>query len=142
MSVFQLEIVTPERLFCSDEVEMVIVRGIEGDLAILKNRAPLITPLAIGKIRIFKDGEERVAAVVDGYVTVGKDKTTIITDSAEWPEEIDVERAIKAKERAEELLKSKPEGLDVDRAELALKRALNRLEVANLKKTDDEKFNH
>jgi F-type H+-transporting ATPase subunit epsilon len=138
---FQLEIVTPERTFFSDEVEMVIVRGIEGDLAILKNRAPLITPLSIGKLRIFKDGEERIAAVVEGYVTVGKDKTTIITDAAEWPEEIDVERAQEAKVRAEKRLKESPEGLDIDRAELALKKAINRLEVANLKKIDNEKFN-
>lgn len=138
---YKLEIVTPERSFSSDEVEMVIVRGIEGDLAILKNRAPLITPLAIGKIKILKDGEERIAAVVDGYVTVSKDKTTIITDSAEWPEEIDVERAREAKGRAEKRLKEKPEGLDIARAEFALKRALNRLDVANLKKFDDENFN-
>lgn len=138
---FQLEIVTPERSFFSGEVEMVILRGIEGDLAILKDRAPLITPLTIGKVRIFKDGEEKVAAVVDGYVTVAKDKTTIITDSAEWPEEIDVERAIEAKKRAEKRLKEHPEGLDISRAELALKRAINRLDVAKLKNINYEKFN-
>lgn len=134
---FKLEIVTPDKSFFSDEVEMVIVRGIEGDLAILENRAPLITPLAIGKVRIFKDDEEKVAAIVDGYVTVTKEKTTIITDAAEWPEEIDTERAIEAKERAEERLKTKREGLDIHRAELALKRAINRLEVVNLKKMND-----
>lgn len=133
---FMLEIVTPEKMFYSDEVEMVIARGIEGDLAVLKNRAPLITPLTIGKVRIFKDGDERVAAVVDGYISVGREKTTIITDSAEWPQEIDVERAMEAKARAEERLKNKPEGLDVHRAELALRRALNRLEVANFKKNE------
>ena len=138
---FKLEIVTPERSFFSDEVEMVIVRGIEGDLGILENRAPIITPLTIGKVRIFKDGEERIAAVVDGYVTVTEDKTTIITDSAEWPEEIDVKRATEAKMRAEKLLKEKAEEIDIDRAELALKRALNRLDVANLKKINNENFN-
>ena len=138
---FQLEIVTPEGTFFSDDVEMLIVRGIEGDLAVLKNREPLITPLSIGKLRIFKDGEERVAAVVDGYVTVTKDKTTVITDSAEWPEEIDVERALESKERAEKRLKEHPEGLDISRAELSLKRAINRLDVAKLKNINDEKFN-
>lgn len=138
---FMLEIVTPDRSFFSDEVDMVIVRGIEGDLAVLENRAPLITPLAIGKIRIIKNEKERIAAIVDGYVTVDKDKTTIITDSAEWPEEIDVKRAEEAKDRAEKRLKNRPEGLDIDRAEYALRRAINRLEVANLKKMDDKKFN-
>jgi F-type H+-transporting ATPase subunit epsilon len=135
---FMLEIVTPERAFFSEEVDRVIVRGVEGDLAILKNRAPIITPLAIGKIRILKDGEERVAAAVNGYISVDKDKTTIITDSAEWPHEIDIERAEAAKERAERRLRERSEGLDIDRAELALKRALNRLDVADLKKFDDK----
>ncbi len=134
MSTFPLEIVTPDRLFFNDEVERVIVRGAEGDLAILKNRAPLVTPLKIGKIRVFKDGEEKVATCVGGYVKVTKEKTTIITDACEWPEEIDVERAEEAKKRAEERLEKKPESLDVARAEAALKRALNRLDVAKYKK--------
>lgn len=138
---FMLKIVTPDREFFSEEVDRVIVRGVEGDLAVLKNRAPIVTPLAIGKIRILKDDKERIAAAVDGYISVTKDETTIITDAAEWPEEIDVKRAEEAKLRAEKRLKEKPEGLDIARAELALKRALNRLEVANLKKFDDEKFN-
>lgn len=133
-----LEIVTPDREFFSDEVDMVIVKGVEGELAVLKNRAPLITPLSIGKVRIKKDGNTRVAAIVGGYISVQKDKTTIVTDSAEWPEEIDVERAQRAKQRAEERLEKRPEGLDIVRAENALKRALNRLEVANLKKISDE----
>ena len=135
---FMLEIVTPERSFFQGEVDRVIVRGVEGEMAILKNRAPIITPLAIGKIRIRKDGEERVAAAVNGYISVDKEKTTIITDSAEWPDEIDVERAREAKERAERRLRERSEGLDIDRAELALRRALNRLEVAGLKKFDSK----
>lgn len=138
---FKLEIVTPDKAFFSDEVDMVIVRGVEGDLAILKNRAPLITPLDIGKIRIINDGEEKVAAVTDGYISVTKEKTTVITDSAEWPEEIDIKRAESAKERAENRLREKKEGLDVARAELALRRALNRLDIANLKEFNNEKIN-
>mgnify|MGYP000037987664 CR=1 FL=1 len=128
---FKLEIVTPDRAFFSDEVDMVILKGIDGDFAVLKGRAPLITPLDIGKIRIKKDNKEMVAAMSGGYVSVTKEKTTVVTDSAEWPEEIDVERAKKAKERAEERLKEKKEGIDILRAELALRRALNRLDVAN-----------
>jgi len=128
---FKLEIVTPDRAFFWDEVDMVILKGIDGDFAVLKGRAPLITPLDIGKIRIKKDNKEMVAAMSGGYVSVTKEKTTVVTDSAEWPEEIDVERAKKAKERAEERLKEKKEGIDILRAELALRRALNRLDVAN-----------
>ena len=135
---FILEIVTPERSFFQGEVDRVIVRGVEGEMAILKNRAPIITPLAIGKIRILKDGEERVAAAVNGYISVDKEKTTIITDSAEWPDEIDVERAREAKERAERRLRERSEGLDIYRAELALRRALNRLDVAGIKNFDSK----
>lgn len=139
MSNFHLDIVTPDKLFFSDEVEMVIVRGIEGDLAILGGRAPITTPLKIGRVRIFQGGKEKVAAIVDGYISVVNDKTTIVTEAAEWPEEIDVKRAEEAKERAEELLKTRRDSIDVSRAELALQRATNRLEVSKLKKFD-EKF--
>ncbi len=136
MATFPLEIVTPDRLFFNDEIERVIVRGTEGDLAVLKNRAPLVTPLKIGKIKILKDkdGEEKIATCTSGYIKVTKEKTVIITDACEWPEEIDVERAKKAKERAQRRLKNRPNGLDVARAEAALKRALNRLDVAEYRK--------
>jgi len=136
MSTFHLEIVTPDRLFFSEEVDMVIVRGIEGDLAILKGRAPVTTPLKIGMVRIFQGQEEKIAAVVDGYISVLGEKTTIVTESAEWPGEIDIDRAQAAKNRAENLLKDRKDNTDVARAELALQRALNRLSVSNLKKID------
>lgn len=128
---FNLEIVTPDREFFSEEVYMVIVRGEEGDLAVLKNRVPLITPLAIGHIKIYKtkDSEAEIAATVDGYVTITKEKTTIVTDAAEWPHEIDQERAEEARKRAENRLKSKDSGIDTMRAEIALKRAINRLKL-------------
>lgn len=129
MSQFILEIVTPDRKFFEDEVEMVIVRGKEGDIGILKNRTPLVTPLDIGRIKIKQNGKVREAAIASGYVEVAKNKTTIITDSAEWPEEIDVERALAAKERAEKRLKDR-ESIDTLRAEIALKKALNRISIA------------
>ena len=136
MSTFHLEIVTPDRMFFSEEVEMVIVRGIEGDLAILKGRAPITTPLKIGMARIFQEGEEKVAAVVDGYISVVDNKATIVTEAAEWPGEIDVERAKAAKARAESMLKERSDNIDIGRAELALRRAINRLDVSGLKKFD------
>lgn len=128
--MFHLQIVTPDRLFFSEDVEMVIVRGTEGDLAVLKGRAPITTALKIGKIRIFQDGKERVAAVVDGYISVLENETTIVTEAAEWPDEINVERARAAKERAEKIIREGKKKSDIDRAELALKRAINRLDVS------------
>lgn len=130
MKTFDLDIVTPDRLFFSEKVEMIIVRGLEGDLAVLKGRTPLTTPLKIGQVRIFQDGKERIAAVVNGYVSVLGDKTTIVTECAEWPEEIDVERAEEARKRAEEILKRDGPDVDLFRADAALKRAINRLNTA------------
>lgn len=140
MSSFPLEIVTPDKKFFSGEVEMVIVRGIDGDLAILSNRAPFVTPLGVGKIRVKRNGKERVAAISGGYIEVTKERTVIVADSIEWPEEIDVKRAEEAKETAERRLGERKDGIDVARAEYALKRAINRLDVANLKKIDDDKI--
>lgn len=131
MSELFLEIVTPERAFYEGEVDRVIVRGTEGDIGILKNRSPIATPLKIGKVRIFKDGKEEVAAVAEGYITVIDNKVTIVTDAAEWPHEIDEQRAKQALDRAEKRLESQGRSEDIDlvRAEAALKRALNRLDV-------------
>lgn len=140
MANFPLEIVTPDRMFFSGDVESVIVRGTDGDLAVLKNRAPLVTPITICKARIKVDGKERIATLCSGYIKVGKEKTTIISNAAEWPDEIDVERAREAKKRAEKRLKDR-ETCDVARAELALRRALNRLDLAEMKNINkDEKI--
>lgn len=136
MAKFLLEIVTPDREFFKEEVDMVVVRGIEGDLAVLANMAPLATPLKICKVRIFQDKVERIAAALDGYITVIDNKATIVTDAAEWPEEIDLKRAEEAKKRAEERLRKQSDKIDTARAEVALKRAINRLEVGNLRKND------
>lgn len=131
--MFDLEIVTPDRYFFSEKVEMVIVRGLEGDLAVLKGRTPITTPLKIGQVRITQNGKERIAAIVNGYISVLGDKTTIVTEAAEWADEIDVNRAEEAKRRAEELIRKNNDEVDLMRAELALKRALNRLNTSNYK---------
>ena len=132
-STFKLEIVTPDRKFFEDDVEMVIARGTEGDIGILKNHTPLVTPLSIGKIKIKQNGEVKIAAVASGYIEVNKEKTTIIADSAEWPHEIDVERAKAAKERAEKRIQTEHGELDTLRAEIAFKKAVNRIDIANKK---------
>lgn len=132
MAQFMLEIVTPDRKFFEEEVDMVIIKGIEGDLGILKGHTPLVTPLDIGRIKIKQGGNFKVAAIAGGYIEVTKEKATIISDAAEWPEEIDVERAEEAKHRAEERLKRR-DNVDVARAEIALKKAVNRIKIAEEK---------
>lgn len=130
MSKFVLEIVTPDKKFFEEEVDMAIVRGKEGDIGILKNHTPLVTVLGVGRIKIQQGEEIKEATIASGYVEIQKDKTTIITDAAEWPHEIDVKRAETAKERAEKRLSSKEDGVDVTRAKLALLKAINRINVA------------
>lgn len=132
MAGIHLKIVTPDGSFFEEEVDSIILRGLEGDLAILKGRAPIVTPLKIGKVRIFQGDVERVAAVTDGYVSSANDDITIVTDAAEWPDEIDIKRAEESKKKAEALL-SKKESVDFTRAEASLKRAINRLEVSKYK---------
>lgn len=135
VSTFKVEIVTPERKFFEGEAENIIARSVNGDFGILKGHAPFVAPLGIGELRIKTGQEEKVAAVGEGYVEVQPHKTTIIADTALWPEEIDVARAEKAKERAEQRLhKDKKNDIDILRAEIALKKALTRLSVAKYRK--------
>ncbi|MCC5909648.1 MAG: F0F1 ATP synthase subunit epsilon [Clostridiaceae bacterium] len=133
-SKFHLEIVTPDRVFYDDEVEMVVLRTITGDVGILKGHMSMVSPLKIGKMKIKKDGEIREAAITEGFVKVEEGKTIVISDAAEWPQEIDVERAEAARERAEKRLESSKENTDTVRAEIALKKAINRIEVYQSKK--------
>jgi F-type H+-transporting ATPase subunit epsilon len=134
MSTMPLDVVTPDRKVFGEEVEMVIVRGGDGDLGILPHHAPLATPLKPCVVRIRQDGEERKIAVSGGFLEVANNRVTILADAAELPEEIDVERARRAKERAEQRLANAEtdteDRIDVERARRALARANVRLEVA------------
>lgn len=134
MSTFLLEVVTPERKVYSDDVNMIIVKGAEGELGILPNHIPLVTPLKVAPITVKKNGSNELIAVNGGFMEVRKDKVVILAESAELPSQIDVERAQAAKGRAEERLKAnKQDNVDFKRAELALQRAVNRLEVSGKK---------
>lgn len=109
---------------------MVSVKGIAGELGILPNHIPLVTPLRIAPISIKRDGNKvDVLAVGGGFIEVRKDKLVILAESAELASEIDVNRAQAAKQRAEERLATKRDEVDFKRAELALRRATNRINV-------------
>lgn len=125
----QVDVLTSERTVYSEEVEMVIVPAIDGELGVLPNHAPLVTGLDIGKIRIKKDGEEIELVTSGGFMEVKPDQVNILADTAEFPEEIDVERAKKAKERAENRLQKDEDRVNTTRAEAALQRAINRIDV-------------
>lgn len=124
----QLDIVTPEKLAYSAEVSMVIARTTAGDIGILPGHAALIAALAIWPLRVITEGEEIEIAMCGGFIEVQPEKITILANCAELANEIDVERAETAKERAEKRLHGSD--ADVARAEVALKRAIVRLRVA------------
>lgn len=125
------DVVSVERVVFSDDVDMVIAPGVEGVLGILPHHAPLMTALVPGEVIIRKAGQEDVyMAVGGGFMEVRPDRVTILADSAEKAEEIDVERAEAARRRAEQLLKERPPGFDLVRAEDALRRSRVRLKVA------------
>jgi F-type H+-transporting ATPase subunit epsilon len=127
----RLDIITPERIVYSEDVNMVIARATDGDLGILPGHTPLIAGLAIWPLRILKEDGEKQLSVCSGFIEVQPDKVTVLAGCAEKPEEIDVDRAAAAKARAEERLSAKEEGIDVERAQVALQRALVRLRVAD-----------
>ncbi len=130
MATLRLEIITAERQVFADDVNVVVAPGIEGELGILPHHAPLITMLKPGELLIRKDGEETYMSVSGGFLEVRPDKVIILADACERAEEIDIDRAEEAKHQAEEGLKTHLPGLDMARAEAALRRSLIRLKVA------------
>jgi len=130
VSTFLLEIVTPERKVYADEANMVVVRGVAGELGILPNHIPLVTPLKISHAKIKKANSEIQVAIGGGFIEVRQDKVVILAESAEFAQDIDVDRARAARERAQQRLNAKQDEIDFRRAELALQRALNRLDLA------------
>lgn len=130
MSKMTVEVVTPERVVYSGQAEMVIARGVQGDLGILANHMPMVTPLKTAPVQIKVEGDQTLRmAVSGGFMEVRGDKVTILAETAELPGDIDVERAKAAKERAEKRLAEKYPEIDFQRAERALQRALARLDV-------------
>lgn len=127
-----LQVVTPERAVLTEQIEAIVIPAPEGYLGILPNHAPIITGLEPGMVKYHKAGKKCYMFIGGGFMEVSHNKITILADVAEKPEEIDKARAQSAKERAEKRIKTKTPGIDEVRAELALKKALARLRVANL----------
>jgi F-type H+-transporting ATPase subunit epsilon len=128
----KLEIVTPYGLVFSDDVDEVVASGSEGEFGVLPNHTPFITTLKIGMLTYKKDNVAGYCFVNNGFAEVGPDKVLILADSAEKAEDIDVERALAAKKRAEERLKQ-AEKIDQARATAALERAVTRIQIAEKK---------
>jgi F-type H+-transporting ATPase subunit epsilon len=127
---FYLDIVVPDRKFFSGDVQEIIVKTPGGEIGILKGHMPMVVAISIGSIKIKKDDVWTEAFLSEGFLEVMQDKATILADTAEWPEEIDINRAKAAEERARERLHSKLGNVEHMSSQAALQRAISRLKVS------------
>jgi len=128
-----LEVVTPSGPIVSDDVDIVSAPGYGGDFGVLANHAPFLSTIKIGSLVYKKDGKDNYLMVSGGFCEVSNNKITFLVESAEAGQQIDVDRALRAKERAEKRIaeaKTQTEKINMARADAALQRALARLKVA------------
>ena len=130
MATMQLEIITAERVVYSEDVNIVVAPGIDGELGILPHHAALFTALQPGELRVAKDGGESFIAVSGGFLEVLGNKVVVLADTAEQADEIDLERAQEALKRAEEQLESITADVNLERAMASIRRSQARLKVA------------
>ena len=128
--MIQLTIVTPERSIVTEQVDELQIPGAEGYLGVLPGHAPLFTELKVGELSYRKGNNWTSLAVAWGFAEVLPDQVRVLAETAERAHEIDLERAMRAKERAEQRLSRGGDDIDYDRARIALQRALIRIQVA------------
>ena len=124
---FALRIITPDKVFYEGDVEMAEFNTTEGEIGIYRNHVPMTVIIKPGVLTITETDGEKKAALHAGFVEILPDKVTILAEAIEWPDEIDLERAQSAEERARERIAARGEGIDLDRASVALQRALARI---------------
>ncbi|MDQ0218503.1 F0F1 ATP synthase subunit epsilon [Peribacillus cavernae] len=130
MKTVKVSVVTPDGPVYDAEVEMISTKAQSGELGILPGHVPMVAPLQIGAVRLKNNGQTEYLAVNGGFLEIRPDVVTILAQSAERAESIDVARAKDAKVRAEKRLQDQQDSVDAKRAELALKRAVNRISIA------------
>ena len=131
----RLEIVSPERRAYADDVDMVVVPGIDGQLGILPHHTRLITALGTGELKIKKGGTEESMLISGGFVEVRPDKVIVMADLAEHSDEIDEARAVEARKRAEAQLQETSDPVDIARVRAALQTALMRERIATRRRS-------
>ena len=135
---FKLEIITPYRVFYSDNAENLIINSSDGELALLADHVPIVTPVGIGIVKILVDGTWKTASFSDGFLEMEGNKAPVLAGAAEWPEEIDVARAERSLKRASERLADTSMPWEKKRATLALRRALTRIKASSLAKVNKD----
>jgi len=123
----ELQIVTPARRVLAELVDEVVLPSVEGYMGVLPGHAPLLTRLQVGQLTCRKGKEQRLMAISGGYAEVLRGSVTVLAETCEPVAEIDVERARRARERAEQRLKGEQAEVDFARAQAALQRAINRI---------------
>lgn len=126
---FALKVMCPDRTFFEGEADMVEMNTTEGYIGVYPGHIPIATVLAPGILVIHNDGESKRAALHSGFARISPDNIMILAEVAEWPDEIDLNRAEEAKVRAERRLSGTESGIDIKRAEAALKRSLTRISI-------------
>lgn len=135
MSTFRLEIVVPDKSFFADTVQEFVLKTPGGEIGILRGHIPMVAAVSIGSVKIKKDDQWLCAFVSDGFIEVTAERTVVLADSAEWPEEIDVERAKASEERARKCLEEQRGNIRSKHAQAALQRAIWRQKVAEKRNT-------
>ncbi len=130
MTTFHLQIVTPDGGFYDGDAEKLIVRALGGDVCILPRHAPYVTALGTGQATVVIDGQRRTAACAGGMLAVTKDDVRLVATTFEWAEDIDKNRAQRAKEEAERRIQSAKDGAELEMAKAKLSRALARIKAA------------
>lgn len=129
MASFNLQIITPDKIFFDGQAERLIVRTTEGDMGILAKHENFVGALPSGAVKIMTDGNYKVAAISSGVVKVSENKTTIIAEAIEWADEIDIDWANRSADEAREKINVAESNKEIAYAELKLQRALNRISV-------------
>ena len=133
MSTFFLEVLTPERKFFAGEAEGVVFKSVDGEMGVLAKHAPTVAAIDVGPLKINVQGKWIEALVTEGFAKIMPDKVVILTDTAEYPEEIDINRAKAAKDRAQERLQKQLSQMEYVRSKAALARAMARLKITQQK---------
>ena len=128
-NLFTLKIITPDRIFYEGQVSMVEFNTTEGEIGVYKKHIPTTVIISPGILTITEEEGSKEAALHAGFAEILQDEVVIMAEIIEWPEEIDLQRAEAAKERAEERLQSKTPETDILRAQTALQRALARIHI-------------
>lgn len=130
---FHIEIITPEKVFVTDEIDSLEAIGVAGEFQILAGHTPFLTGLKVGPLVLQKSDKKTYISISGGFCEVQPHKTVILAHTAERSNSIDVERARKAKDRAQKRLETPTPDIDTERAKAALARAINRINVAGMK---------